>query len=145
MWEDPHCQAGGMWSIRVPKSYTNKYWEDLALALIGDQFTDESEVNGLIIQLKPSMDNIQIWNKSGSDVGKVERLKADIENVLKLDEGMKLDYMKFADALAKYSALPKKEEENNATAQERGQPNAQGYQRGGYTRGGRGGNRGGYN
>jgi len=36
MWEDDNCKDGGKWSLRIPKTHTNKYWEDLTLALIGE-------------------------------------------------------------------------------------------------------------
>jgi hypothetical protein len=36
MWEDDNCKDGGKWSLRVPKDRTNKYWEDLVLAMIGE-------------------------------------------------------------------------------------------------------------
>lgn len=112
MWEDLQCQDGGKWAVRVPKTHTNKYWEDLVLALIGDQFTHENEVNGIVVQLKPKEDQFQIWNRSGKDSARIEALKTDIEDVLKLDESMKLDYENFADALSKYAqqALEKKDD-----------------------------------
>jgi translation initiation factor 4E len=58
MWEDEHCKSGGKWAFRVPKTHTNKYWEDLLLALIGDQFTDQDEVNGIILSLRPGQDTL---------------------------------------------------------------------------------------
>ena len=59
MWEDEKCKNGGKWGIRyVPKTHTNKYWEDLALALIGDMFTHENEVLGLLLTLKPNSDSV---------------------------------------------------------------------------------------
>ena len=108
MWEDPQCAPGGKWSIRyTPKSHTNKFWEDLALALIGDMFKDDNEVLGILLNLKPSSDQIQVWHRSGKDQGKVDALKADLEGILNLEEHkLKLDYENFADALSKY-AQPK--------------------------------------
>ena len=58
MWEDEHCKDGGKWGLRLPKSHTNKYWEDLLLALVGNLFTDENEVNGLVMTLRPTMDTV---------------------------------------------------------------------------------------
>jgi len=36
MWEDENCADGGSWSLRIPKTHTNKYWEDLLMAMIGE-------------------------------------------------------------------------------------------------------------
>jgi len=54
MWEDEHCKDGGRWVFRVPKTHTNKYWEDLVLAVLGEQFSVENEINGLVISLRPN-------------------------------------------------------------------------------------------
>jgi translation initiation factor 4E len=67
MWEDELCKDGGRWVLRVPKSHTNKYWEDLLLGLIGEQFTHEGEVNGIVVSVKPNNDILFVWNKSGKD------------------------------------------------------------------------------
>lgn len=47
MWEDEHCKDGGRFVIRLPKNYTNKYWEDAILTMIGEQFSLENEVLGI--------------------------------------------------------------------------------------------------
>jgi hypothetical protein len=36
MWEDEMCKDGGRWTIRIPKTHSNLFWENLVLALIGD-------------------------------------------------------------------------------------------------------------
>lgn len=54
MWEDENCVDGGCWSIRVPKTHTNKYWEDLLMAMIGEQFSIEGEILGMAIALRPN-------------------------------------------------------------------------------------------
>ena len=78
MWEDDHCKDGGQWSMKLPKTHSNKYWEDLCLALIGDLFTEENEVHGIVIQVKPNFDSLQIWNKSGKKQASIDTLKDDI-------------------------------------------------------------------
>lgn len=67
MWEDESCKDGGKWFIKIPKSHSNKYWEDLIFAMIGEQFKAADEINGLIISLRPNFDTIQIWNKTAKD------------------------------------------------------------------------------
>ena len=113
MWEDDQCKNGGKWALRVPKTHSNKYWEDLLLALIGDQFTHENEVHGININLRPTMDNLQIWNKSGKDDTLITQLKDDIENILRLEETstpedrIKLEYENFAETLAHFAQKKK--------------------------------------
>ena len=100
-WEDEQCINGGKLTLRVPKTHSNKYWEDLLLALDGDQFTNEQEVVGILINVRPGRDVIQIWNRSGKDEAQVSTLKSDVERILRIDEeeGIKLEYMNFKDAL----------------------------------------------
>lgn len=98
MWEDEHCKDGGRWSIRLPKTHTNKYWEDLLLAMIGEQFRCDNEILGLAISLRPNQDSISLWNRSGTDQKKIEMIKEDIHNIIKVEESMKLEYENFAEA-----------------------------------------------
>ena len=98
MWEDEHCKDGGRWSIRVPKTHTNKYYEDLLLAMIGEQFTCENEILGLVISLRPNQDTISLWHRSGRDQKKIDSIKADIEGIIKVEESMKLEYENFVEA-----------------------------------------------
>ena len=52
LWEDENCKNGGRFTIRTPKTHTAKYWEDLLLAMIGEQFEDipSGEVLGLVMK-----------------------------------------------------------------------------------------------
>ncbi len=144
MWEDEHCAQGGQWRIRnLPKTHTNKYWEDLCLALIGDMFTHENEVLGILINLKRSADQVQIWHKSGKDQAKIDTLKNDLEGILKTEEHeMKLEYEDFADTIAKYSQFKQEAHEGEQNERQHQRNNNEGFERGGAQRG-RGSQRGG--
>jgi len=56
MWEDPNFVDGGRFVIKTNKTHTNRFWEDLVIAYLGEQFQDEKEVLGLVISIKPSFD-----------------------------------------------------------------------------------------
>ena len=47
MWEDEHCKNGGRFVLRVPKTHSNKYWEDLVLSMIGESFSTPNELLGV--------------------------------------------------------------------------------------------------
>jgi hypothetical protein len=36
LWEDPQCKDGLRITLRLPKTHTAKYWEDLLFAMIGE-------------------------------------------------------------------------------------------------------------
>ena len=63
LWEDPACKEGGRFSLRVPKTHTAKYWEDLLMAMIGEQFSNANEVLGLVLSTKFNGDNIAVWHQ----------------------------------------------------------------------------------
>jgi translation initiation factor 4E len=52
MWEDEANKNGGRWTLRVSKGYANKLWEDLILAMIGEQFSLENEINGIVLSIR---------------------------------------------------------------------------------------------
>jgi translation initiation factor 4E len=52
MWEDEANKNGGRWTLRVSKGYANKLWEDLILAMIGEQFYLENEINGIVLSIR---------------------------------------------------------------------------------------------
>ena len=63
LWEDPACKEGGRFSLRMPKTHTAKYWEDLLLAMIGEQFTTPNEILGLVLSTKYNGDSIAVWHR----------------------------------------------------------------------------------
>ena len=40
VWEDPLNLPGGKWILRLRKGVADRVWEDLVLAIVGDQFAD---------------------------------------------------------------------------------------------------------
>jgi translation initiation factor 4E len=74
VWEDPLNIGGGKWIIRLRKGVADRLWEDLVLAVIGDQFDDgesdesgQPEICGCTISVRQSEDIISLWNKTGHD------------------------------------------------------------------------------
>ena len=66
LWEDPACKEGGRITLRLPKTHTSKYWEDLLVAMIGEQFTAPNEVLGLVLSTKFNNDTISVWHRHSS-------------------------------------------------------------------------------
>ena len=64
MWEDEQCKDGGRFVLRIPKSHSNKYWEDIVLSMIGEQFSVQNEILGAQISLRPHQDTLSLWTKS---------------------------------------------------------------------------------
>jgi len=88
VWEDPLNIDGGKWIIRLRKGVADRLWEDLVLAIIGDQFdglgtreegsdptTGDDEICGCTISVRGGEDILAIWNKNGSDTKTTTRIK----------------------------------------------------------------------
>ena len=84
-WEDKALVEGARFSVKTDKSHTSKYWEDLLLAMIGEQL-EEGLVAGLVLNLKPQFDKIAIWVIDSTNEAKVYQLKKDIISTLGLEE-----------------------------------------------------------
>jgi translation initiation factor 4E len=89
VWEDPLNLSGGKWIIRLRKGIADRLWEDLVLAIIGDQFagcemetsSDDSkdeqwpEICGCTISVRQNEDIISIWNRVEADAKVKEKIK----------------------------------------------------------------------
>jgi len=93
VWEDPLNLSGGKWIIRLKKGVADRLWEDLVMAIIGDQFEDcrgkpednpkaklgagksedgsegaeYPEICGCTISVRQSEDIITVWNRLDGD------------------------------------------------------------------------------
>ena len=93
LWEDEACKDGGRFNIRLPKTHTSKYWEDLLLAMIGEQFTLADEVLGIVLSTKLNSDSISVWFRHASDEKIVQQVREDITKFVNVaqETGIKFD------------------------------------------------------
>ena len=94
VWEDPLNITGGKWIIRLRKGIADRLWEDLVLAVIGDQFAEcdvESPGNGVdgehtsssewpqicgcTISVRQNEDIITVWNRVEGDAKVRDKIK----------------------------------------------------------------------
>lgn len=73
IWEDAENRKGGKWIVRLKKGVADRYWEDLLLAIVGDQLGDSGdEVCGVVLSVRNGEDILSIWTRNdGSSVLKV--------------------------------------------------------------------------
>ncbi|KAG6891253.1 hypothetical protein C0995_008505 [Termitomyces sp. Mi166 len=99
VWEDPLNLSGGKWIIRLKKGVADRIWEDLVLAIIGDQFdecrnveenevpgnwedksdgsgSDWPEICGCTISVRQSEDIISLWNRLDADLKVREKIRS---------------------------------------------------------------------
>ncbi|KAF3926693.1 hypothetical protein ABW21_db0203515 [Orbilia brochopaga] len=64
VWEDSENRKGGKWIIRLKKGISNRYWEDLVLAIVGDQFGESGEdICGAVLSIRNAEDVLSIWTR----------------------------------------------------------------------------------
>ncbi len=74
IWEDDENKKGGKWIVRLRKGVADRYWEDLLLAMIGDQFGEASEeVCGAVLSVRNGEDILGIWTRT--DAGRVLKIR----------------------------------------------------------------------
>jgi len=87
--------------IRIKKEYSNRLWEELLLAFVGEQLTihvngkspqdDVQEVCGIVLSVREH-DIISVWNRNAHDHHSRDRLRDRIKNVLHLPVGTVMEY-----------------------------------------------------
>ena len=74
IWEDEVNRKGGKWVVRMKKGVADRYWEDLLLSLVGDQFGDATdEVCGAVLSMRNGEDILSIWTRT--DGGRVLKIR----------------------------------------------------------------------
>ena len=65
--------------MRLKKGVVDRYWEDLLLALVGDQFLDAGEeVTGAVLSVRNGEDVLSVWTRL--DGGKNIRIRSVFSN-----------------------------------------------------------------
>lgn len=74
VWEDEANKRGGKWIMRFKKGVMDRYWDELLLAIMGDQFAEAGdEVCGMVVSVRNGEDVLSVWTKN--DGGKNVRIR----------------------------------------------------------------------
>ncbi|KAL0060411.1 hypothetical protein AAF712_005818 [Marasmius tenuissimus] len=118
VWEDPLNITGGKWIIRLKKGVADRIWEDLVLAILGEQFdeikqptetdgdnavagswedssdpgSEFPEICGCTISVRQSEDIVSLWNRVESDVKHREKIRDTMRRVLNLPPSTIMEY-----------------------------------------------------
>jgi len=125
VWEDSLNVHGGKWILRLKKGVADRIWEDMVLAVIGDQFDDcvveddedgepssntkqsnsEPEICGCTLSVRQSEDILSVWNKDGSDGRVRQKIRDTIRKVLNLSPSTVMEYKTNNDSLQDRSSF----------------------------------------
>ncbi|KAJ0408127.1 hypothetical protein P43SY_002097 [Pythium insidiosum] len=99
MWEDPANRKGGKWMVRVRKGIASRYWEDLVLAIIGEQFDVGNEICGAVVSIRYTEDVISLWNRNADNNEACYRIRDTMRKVLNLPQFVALEYRRHDQSL----------------------------------------------
>ncbi|XP_054978107.1 eukaryotic translation initiation factor 4E type 2 isoform X2 [Sorex araneus] len=99
MWEDDANKNGGKWIIRLRKGLASRCWENLILAMLGEQFMVGEEVCGAVVSVRFQEDIISIWNKTASDQATTARIRDTLRRVLNLPPNTIMEYKTHTDSI----------------------------------------------
>ncbi|KAI9369501.1 translation initiation factor eIF 4e-like domain-containing protein [Aspergillus egyptiacus] len=113
VWEDEANKKGGKWVVRLKKGVADRYWEDLLLAMIGDQFAEASdEVCGAVLSVRSGEDVLSVWTRI--DGGRNIKIRETIKRLLAFPADTNIVWKSHDDSIAQRSAIDQARQEKAA-------------------------------
>ncbi|KAI8055331.1 translation initiation factor eIF 4e-like domain-containing protein [Syncephalis plumigaleata] len=105
VWEDEANVQGGKWICRLKKGLASRYWEQLIMAVISEQFNVGDEICGLVVSVRHSEDILSIWNRTSTDTETNLKIRDTIKRVLGLPLETVMEYKSHNDAIQDNSSF----------------------------------------
>jgi translation initiation factor 4E len=99
MWEDEANRGGGKWIIRLKKGLASRCWENLILAMLGEQFMVGDEICGAVISVRYQEDILSLWNRTAVDHTTTSRIRDTLKRILNLPPSTVMEYKTHTDSL----------------------------------------------
>ncbi|PHH91898.1 hypothetical protein CDD83_9841 [Cordyceps sp. RAO-2017] len=116
IWEDDVNRKGGKWVVRMKKGVADRYWEDLLLSLIGDQFGDAGEdVCGAVLSMRNGEDILSIWTRT--DGGRVLKIREIMKHVLNFPPNTRVEFKSHDSSIQQRSAIDEQRREKAGQGQ----------------------------
>jgi translation initiation factor 4E len=107
-YEDPANIRGGKWQVRLRKGIAARIWEDLVLAIIGDQFhgplaeaDTPEELCGAVISIRHTEDVLSVWNRTSRHGAATLKIRNLMRKVLGFGPDVVFEYVAHSDRLGK--------------------------------------------
>ncbi|KAJ5469982.1 hypothetical protein N7530_007339 [Penicillium desertorum] len=114
VWEDEANKRGGKWIVRFKKGVSDRYWEDLLLAMVGDQFAEAGdEVCGAVLSVRGGEDVLSVWTRI--DGGRNIKIRETIKRLLNFPADTNIIWKSHDDSIAQRSAIDQARHEKTAT------------------------------
>ncbi|KAI9880917.1 MAG: hypothetical protein M1830_009985 [Pleopsidium flavum] len=117
VWEDEENRKGGKWIVRLKKGVSDRFWEDLLLAIVGDQFVEAGEeVCGAVLSVRSGEDVLSVWTRI--DGGRNIKIRETIKRLLAFPPDTNIVWKSHDDSIAQRSAIDQaRHEKSNGSNQ----------------------------
>ncbi|KAF3056274.1 Eukaryotic translation initiation factor NCBP [Daldinia childiae] len=113
IWEDDENKLGGKWVLRLKKGVADRYYEDLLMACVGDQFGDETdELCGVVLSMRNGEDVLSIWTRSTGQ--KVLKIRETMRRVLNCPPETRIEFKSHDASMQQRSAIDEMRREKAA-------------------------------
>ncbi|KAL7625670.1 hypothetical protein AAE478_004891 [Parahypoxylon ruwenzoriense] len=113
IWEDEENKQGGKWVLRLKKGIADRYYEDLLMACVGDQFGDDAdEVCGVVLSMRNGEDVLSIWTRSTGQ--KVLKIRETMRRVLNYPAETRIEFKSHDTSMQQRSAIDEMRREKAA-------------------------------
>merc|ERR1712172_289824 len=99
LWEDEANRYGGKWIVRLRKGLASRCWENLIMAMLGEQFMVGEEICGAVCSIRYQEDILSLWNRTANDTGVTNRIRDTFRRVLNLPPGTTIEYKAHNDSI----------------------------------------------
>lgn len=90
--KDEANSKGGKWIVRLRKGLASRCWENLILAILGEQFMVNDEICGAVVSVRYAEDIISVWNRTAYDQLTTLRIRDTLKRVLNLPPNTIIEY-----------------------------------------------------
>lgn len=74
-WEDANNINGGKWTLKLKKGISSRYWEEIVLAIIGEQFDVGAEICGAVLSIRSNEDILSVWNRTADNYEAINKIR----------------------------------------------------------------------
>lgn len=93
MWEDEANKNGGKWQVRLKKGVATRCWENLILAMVGEQFACGDEICGAVVSVRyHTEDIVGVWNRTATNLAIITQIRDIMKRVLNLPTSSIMEY-----------------------------------------------------
>lgn len=104
VWEDEANIKGGKWILRLKKGLSSRIWENLLLAMAGEQFLVGDEICGAVCSVRNQEDIVSLWNRTADHIGVTNRIRDTLRRVLNLPINAVMEYKRHDECLKDQSS-----------------------------------------